>query len=229
MDASMSHRGRTWMHPICAPFLDHAGAGRSGCVFESATQGVKMGQVDSFRRIADVMRAAQRAAIEAENAPDKRKRLRTFSVQEAATLLGVTQRELRALQGRVGRRWPLGGRIPFEELQSLRPTLGSSISGEGTRVGNQRVAGEKLATVVFANFKGGSAKTTSSVHFAQYMALQGYRVLLIDLDSQASATAQFGIDPSTDVGRDNSFTAWTTAREAGTAIAAQSLCQPTYW
>jgi cellulose biosynthesis protein BcsQ len=45
------------------------------------------------------------------------------------------------------------------------------------------------------------------VHFAQYMAREGYRVLLVDLDSQGSATAQFGIDPSSEVGLDNSFAA----------------------
>ena len=34
-----------------------------------------MDQVGIFRRIADVLRSAQRAAIEVENAPEKRKRL----------------------------------------------------------------------------------------------------------------------------------------------------------
>jgi len=88
---------------------------------------------------------------------------------------------------------------------------------------------EQLATVVFTNFKGGSAKTTSSVHFAQYLARAGYRVLLIDLDSQASATAQFGIDPSREVGLENSFAAWTMAREEGRDLPAASICQKTYW
>jgi chromosome partitioning protein len=45
--------------------------------------------VGMYRRIADVLRSAQRVAIEAENAPDKRKRLRTFSTQEVAALLGI--------------------------------------------------------------------------------------------------------------------------------------------
>jgi chromosome partitioning protein len=94
--------------------------------------------------------------------------------------------------------------------------------------GRQPARGEGLPTVVFTNFKGGSAKTTSSVHFAQYMALAGYRVLLIDLDSQGSATAQFGIDPATEVGRENSFAAWVAARGGGVAEAA-ALCQATYW
>jgi len=86
-----------------------------------------------------------------------------------------------------------------------------------------------MATVVFSNFKGGSAKTTSSVHFAQYLARAGYRVVLIDLDSQASATAQFGIDPSSEVGVENSFAGWTAARDEGRLVLATSICQRTYW
>ena len=87
----------------------------------------------------------------------------------------------------------------------------------------------ELATVVFTNFKGGSGKTTASVHFAQFMALAGYRVLLVDLDSQGSATAQFGLDPATEVGVENSFASWTWARSRGQSVDGSTLCQPTYW
>ena len=45
--------------------------------------------VGMYRLIADVLRSAQRVAIETENAPDKRKRLRTFSTQEVSALLGI--------------------------------------------------------------------------------------------------------------------------------------------
>ncbi len=50
------------------------------------------------------------------------------------------------------------------------------------------------------NFKGGSGKTTTSAHLAQYLALHGYRVLAIDLDPQASLSALFGHQPELDVG-----------------------------
>jgi len=49
------------------------------------------------------------------------------------------------------------------------------------------------------NFKGGSGKTTTAAHLAQYMALQGYRVLAVDLDPQASLTALHGYQPEYDV------------------------------
>ena len=54
-------------------------------------------------------------------------------------------------------------------------------------------------------FKGGTGKTTLAVHLAQYLALRGYRVLLVDLDPQASATTLFGINPAVEVGDDETF------------------------
>ncbi len=81
-----------------------------------------MGQVDTFRRIADVLRSAQRAAIEVENAPDKRKRLRTFSAQEVAGLLGVPQRVLRLAATQIApeRSAVLRPRLTFAVMEALR-------------------------------------------------------------------------------------------------------------
>jgi chromosome partitioning protein len=182
-------------------------------------------QVEGFRTIAAVLRAAGRAAIEAENAPDKRKRLRLFSIAEAAHLLDVSPAKIRhaaaSLNGTAA--GPPRTRLAFDEMQALRPVL------HGTGPARRLEQGERLSVVAFANFKGGSAKTTGGVHCAQYLALQGYRVLLVDLDSQGSATAQFGLDPSCEVGANNSFAAWTAAREDGRALDPRSLCQRTYW
>lgn len=50
-------------------------------------------------------------------------------------------------------------------------------------------------TIAFSIFKGGTGKTTSSVNTAAALAEQGQRVLLVDLDQQASATKYLGIDP----------------------------------
>ena len=48
---------------------------------------------------------------------------------------------------------------------------------------------------VFANQKGGVAKTTTTLNLAVAFAEQGYRVLCIDLDPQGNLTMSQGIDP----------------------------------
>jgi len=47
---------------------------------------------------------------------------------------------------------------------------------------------------LFLNFKGGTGKTSLSTSYAFRMAETGYRVLLIDLDSQGHATKCLGLD-----------------------------------
>ena len=55
------------------------------------------------------------------------------------------------------------------------------------------------------NFKGGSGKTTTAAHLAQYLAFRGYRVLAIDLDPQASLSTLLGHQPELDVGENETL------------------------
>ena len=49
------------------------------------------------------------------------------------------------------------------------------------------------------SFKGGVGKSVTSLCLAQFLATQGYRVLFIDMDSQASSTSSFGVIPDKDI------------------------------
>ncbi|MEM6415415.1 MAG: AAA family ATPase [Pseudomonadota bacterium] len=75
------------------------------------------------------------------------------------------------------------------------------------------------------NFKGGVGKSTLAVHAAQYFALQGYRVLVIDADPQASSTAMFGVHPERDIDTEDTMLPFLAGEEPNLIHAVK----PTYW
>jgi chromosome partitioning protein len=77
------------------------------------------------------------------------------------------------------------------------------------------------------NFKGGVGKSTLVSHMAQFFALRGYRVCVIDCDSQASTTAVFGLNPDVDVQEDED-TLYPFFRHGGPSSLHYAL-RATYW
>ncbi|RED10668.1 plasmid partitioning protein RepA [Pontivivens insulae] len=135
--------------------------------------------------------------------PNARKEMRRFTSGEAAELLGVKDAYLRKLH--------LDGKGPEPEirgagrryyspadLQALRELLEQGAKSPGTYLPGRR-DGDHLQVITVINFKGGSGKTTTSAHLAQKCALDGYRVLAIDLDPQASLSALHGYQPEFDL------------------------------
>ena len=53
-----------------------------------------------------------------------------------------------------------------------------------------------MRTIAVSNQKGGSGKTTTAVNLSAALGEQGHRVLLVDLDPQASASAWLGFRES---------------------------------
>lgn len=53
---------------------------------------------------------------------------------------------------------------------------------------------KKAKVYAITNQKGGVAKTTTAINLASYLALQGNRVLIVDLDPQGNATSGLGLD-----------------------------------
>ena len=81
--------------------------------------------------------------------------------------------------------------FPLDEVLRLRAHFGT----EGSKAKEYlpyRPKGQPAKMVAVANFKGGVGKTSTAAHLAMSAALDGYRVLVIDLDSQGSMTSIFG-------------------------------------
>ena len=79
----------------------------------------------------------------------------------------------------------------LDEVLRLRAHFGQ----EGSKAKEYRPyrpAGQPAKIVAVANFKGGVGKTSTCAHLAMSAALDGYRVLVVDLDSQGSMTSIFG-------------------------------------
>lgn len=125
--------------------------------------------------------------------PDSVKRLeRTFNLAQAAKMIGVTPQGLHKAEQE--------GRLPEPDKEETRnkkfytlERINKARDYFKTRPGRKK--GDPALVQAVINFKGGVFKTTVSLHEAQYMALKGYRVLLIDADSQASTTRFFVFNP----------------------------------
>ncbi|MGJ0535154.1 plasmid partitioning protein RepA [Methylocystis sp.] len=136
--------------------------------------------------------------------PDSHKLLRSFSSGEAAKLLHVSDGYLRQLSldgiGPAPEISPSGRRsYTLAQVNELRRHIATVKPREALSVLPHRRAGEKMQTVACVNFKGGSAKTTTCLYLAQYLALSGFRVLAVDLDPQASLSAMLGLQPEFDL------------------------------
>jgi chromosome partitioning protein len=135
--------------------------------------------------------------------PAAHKALRRFSSGEVATLIGLDDGYLRKLslegKGPAPQTTPSGRRLySVGDVRALREYLDGTGKSDRRYLPVRRLH-EHLQVIAVANFKGGSGKTTTSAHLAQYLALQGYRVLAIDLDPQASLSALYGYQPEFDV------------------------------
>jgi chromosome partitioning protein len=125
-----------------------------------------------------------------------------YPISRAAELAGCTTADIRAAEadGRLPSRGRLtnGHRVKYSlaEIDAIRTLF-------GTRP--WRRPDQSPAIIACQNFKGGVGKSTISVHLAQYLAIQGYRVCLIDCDSQASATMMFGYVPDFDLDEDDTL------------------------
>lgn len=122
-------------------------------------------------------------------APEDKKKARTWGIAEAAAMVGKAMNTIRAYDTSLPEDQQIKkdekGRWAFtlDDINRLRDHF-------GTRY--KRPAGSKAMILAISNFKGGVAKTTTTVHLAQKAAIEGLRVLVVDLDPQASTTFNLG-------------------------------------
>lgn len=90
-----------------------------------------------------------------------------------------------------------------------------------------RAASDPAMVLAIQNFKGGVGKSTMVCHMAQFLALKGYRVCVIDCDSQASTTSVFGLNPDVDVDEEED-TLYPFFRHGGPQDLSYAL-RATYW
>ncbi|MGH7044226.1 MAG: AAA family ATPase [Acetobacteraceae bacterium] len=125
-----------------------------------------------------------------------------FSITRAAELVGRTGAAIREAEkeGRLPAvpRTQSGRRIGYTlaEVNAMRGMF-------GTRP--WRAPEDPLAILAVQNFKGGVGKSTVSVHLAQYLAIRGYRVCLVDCDSQGSSTTMLGYVPDLDISEEDTL------------------------
>ena len=135
--------------------------------------------------------------------PESRKGLNVrFGIAEAAQLLGCSTNRIRMAEddgrlplppaGENGRR--LGYTV--DDMLNMREVLGAS---------PRRSADDEPAMIAVQNFKGGVGKSTVTTHLAHYFAVQGYRVLVVDCDSQATTTTLFGFNPHFNITREETL------------------------
>ena len=150
-------------------------------------------------RIADLARRGREELAQRGLGETGRKTLRLFSTWEITRyLIPVAQGHFRRVlkanpdlpQGRSetegGAKW-----FSLDEVLRLR----AFFAAEGARNKDYlpyRPAGLPAKIVAVANFKGGVGKTSTCAHLAMSAALDGYKVLVIDLDAQGSMTSIFG-------------------------------------
>lgn len=139
--------------------------------------------------------------------PENTKTLRRFSSWEVSELIfGINQSTFR---GRLAAEPDLpGGEVEvdgrqrwfsLDEINALRRRM--KVNRKSLMP--ERPAGKRAIRAAIANFKGGAGKSTVALHLAHAAALDGYRVLAVDFDPQATLSHSMGL---TDVSED--YTVW---------------------
>lgn len=161
---------------------------------------VKLSQLGEFAKRLSVMTDELRDQI---LAPRPRKTAPVFTIGELTDMCGIDRQKINYLATKEGGSLPPGeahgtGRSRIFTLAEARTWVQqvSNVHQTALVTGQGHHRGRVLIT---ANFKGGSCKTTTTMCIAQGLSLRGRRVLVIDLDPQASLSELCGLYAEKDV------------------------------
>jgi chromosome partitioning protein len=182
-------------------------------------QQVSMHDLDVLANTAaDVLAQVRDAMIE----PHPRKVAPTFSSAAIADLCNVNKTQIKYLtqkhelpagqkqDGSKAKEYSLQDAITWVKAIAKRPSRSHGVEGK---------------VVSVCNYKGGVAKTSTTVALAQALTLRGLRVLVVDCDGQGTATQLLGISPEQDVEIEQTIMPYIHGDEADLRYAVQ----PTYW
>lgn len=172
--------------------------------------------LDMISRYADALARSLDEEMRKAYQPTEHKTLRRFNVSEVAELTGISPSNFRARHK--------DGSFPdvetdsrghrtysAEEIDQIRDIMfRTGKNGEAYKPG--RRLGDEMQVISVVNFKGGSSKTTTTIHLAHRYALRGYRVLAIDMDPQGSLSTFFGFRPELDFEDEDSLTIYDAIR-----------------
>lgn len=180
---------------------------------------------DRFTVAAEICMRARDDLARRGYKPDGEKQLRRFGIWEITTyMIPVSAQHLRRVlkanpdlpQG-VSEKDGGAKMFTLDEVNTIRAFLDSEgQAAKGYRP--YRPEGQPAKIAAVCNFKGGVSKTTTGAHLAMAAALDGYKVLVIDLDSQASMSTMFGSMAEDETQTAYSLLAWHRARHVAASL-----------
>lgn len=152
-------------------------------------------EISGLQRKADIGRAhISKVALE----PNQRKEPLDFSAGRAAELLDRTTASI----GQVLNRLNLAEGI---DLEAGRYSIDQAKFAALREHYEGPTAHTPARILTVSNQKGGVGKTTTVVHLAPYLALKGYRVLVVDGDSQGSYSSYQSLVPDRDLAQEQTI------------------------
>lgn len=180
--------------------------------------------IEQISEISDRLTTMMSELREQMLAPRPRKKSPVFGSGQVAALCGIDRGRLNYLAGKEDSTLPPGelhgnGRSRIFTLEETQTWI-RNLSGIPTRP-----VGVDGQIVITANFKGGSTKTTTTMSLSQGLTLRGRKVLVVDLDPQASLTELCGLYAERDVEEEDTVMPYIYRDQGDLRYAVK----PTYW